>query len=844
MTDRDSHNIRSAVVRGNGLQRIVSVALLLALAPLLAGFAYLSLVRDDHIESQQAHRFSNAIARQQATQLHNIVSNVRNRLETAAHSGIGQKMLYTADPEQLDNIGQSLLEFFPELTSLYLIPISDMGTASLRENQGGLRNHIELDLVRRAVSGAKTGPETYRHQNETYTSLAQSAPKPGEGGQQIVILATFAETFFATQLETLDTGHGEVILQQLYGDKPERIAGVGESNNAGEAFRATHAVADTAWQITFVPADSMLHSLSVDPVPPRLALGLALLGLLAAVTTIILWFPRLIRRDVDRVIAGVGLNTQLVLETPQLLPLAEYLHQRETASRPAQPFEQPTPQAGEMPDALTGHHLTNPIFQRDNIMVDDSEIPGAPAQRGAGATPEVLPEHIFRAYDIRGHADLELTDETVYLVGRALGTLAATKPRPAMIVACDGRHSSPRIKQTMIDALLTSGCDVIDIGLVPTPLLYFATHHLHCSSGVMVTGSHNPAVDNGLKIVLWGHTIAAGTIQGIRESALAGEFHEGKGSITQHDIVPAYLQEIVDDINLPATLKVVVDAGNGATSVVAPQLFAGIGCEVVPLYCDIDGSFPNRSPDTSREENLADLAALVVREKAHFGVAFDGDGDRLAVVTASGRILRTDQLMMIYAQDVVSRNPGTDVVFDVKCSRSLAQLITEYGGRPVLWKTGHAFMKEKMAETGALLGGEFSGHIFFGERWYGFDDGIYAASRLAEILCNRDETLDTLMAAFPDSVNTPEILIAVPEDKKFSLITRFIEQARFPEGTITTLDGLRVDFNDGWGLLRASNTGAALTARFEASNSKRLEVIIGTFSDQLARIDPTLKIIA
>jgi phosphomannomutase/phosphoglucomutase len=272
------------------------------------------------------------------------------------------------------------------------------------------------------------------------------------------------------------------------------------------------------------------------------------------------------------------------------------------------------------------------------------------------------------------------------------------------------------------------------------------------------------------------------------------------------------------------------------------MLFEELGCEVVPLHCEVDGNFPNHPPDTSDENNLADLIEAVQKEGADFGVAFDGDGDRLAIVTSSGRIVRSDVLLMIYAQDVVSRNPGADVVFDVKCSRNLTQLITRYGGRPVLWKTGHAFMKEKMAETGALLGGEFSGHMFFGERWYGFDDGMYAAARLAEILSTHGDSLDTTIDEFPATVNTPEILIPVDEHDKFGIMEKIIRNADFTSGKINTMDGIRVDFAEGWGLVRASNTSAALTARFEADDAEALEAIMTEFRAQISLVEPGLEL--
>jgi phosphomannomutase/phosphoglucomutase len=307
-------------------------------------------------------------------------------------------------------------------------------------------------------------------------------------------------------------------------------------------------------------------------------------------------------------------------------------------------------------------------------------------------------------------------------------------------------------------------------------------------------------------------------------------------------VVPAYMEEVLHDIAIAVPLKIVIDASNGATGEIAPKLFEELGCEVLRLNCQIDGHFPGHPPDTSNEENLAELARMVVEAKADFGVAFDGDGDRLAVVTPTGQIVRSDVLLMLYAEDVVSRNPGADVVFDVKCSREVSKLITRHGGRPVLWKTGHAFMKEKMKETGALLGGEFSGHMFFGERWYGFDDGMYAAGRLAEILSTHGESLDDSIAQFPVTINTPEIIIPVADDYKFKLVEKIIKNADFSSGKVNTMDGIRVDFSNGWGLVRASNTGPALTARFEADTQENLEIIQDEFRAQIALIDPGIEL--
>ena len=460
----------------------------------------------------------------------------------------------------------------------------------------------------------------------------------------------------------------------------------------------------------------------------------------------------------------------------------------------------------------------------------------------APAIPANFPAHIFRAYDIRGNAEKELTEELMAQIGLAVGSIAGEMGEQALLVGADGRSSSPALKAVLIRALMESGRDVIDIGLVPTPVLYFATRHLDRRSGLMITGSHNPKTDNGLKIVLNQQTIHAGGIEDIRNRVLEGQFSSGNGRMIKENVIEAYIDEIVQDVAIAVPLKVVIDCGNGATSDVAPMLFEELGCEVVPMFCSVDGTFPNHSPDTSNEDNLRALCDAVTREEADFGVAFDGDGDRLAVVTGSGRIVRSDILLMIFAQDVVSRNPGADVVFDVKCSRNLTELITRNGGRPVLWKTGHAFMKEKMAETGALLGGEFSGHMFFGERWFGFDDGMYAAARLAEIMSTQGDSLDDMIDVFPATVNTPEILIPVPEHEKYPLMDRIVRNTDFSYGKVNTMDGIRVDFADGWGLVRASNTTPALTARFEANTQEALDMIISEFREQIALVDSSLEL--
>ncbi|MBU2953244.1 phosphomannomutase/phosphoglucomutase [Marinobacter sp. F3R08] len=459
---------------------------------------------------------------------------------------------------------------------------------------------------------------------------------------------------------------------------------------------------------------------------------------------------------------------------------------------------------------------------------------------GVALSQVALDQGIFRAYDIRGIVGETLTAEGVEVIGRAIGSEALVRGVDSICIGYDGRHSSPELADSLARGVMAAGCDVIHVGAVPTPVLYFATHELQTGSGVMVTGSHNPANYNGLKVMLNGETLWGEGIQKLYQRIQTGDLSSGQGAQRSEDVRRAYLDRIVGDIAVAAPLKVVVDAGNGIAGELAPMLVEELGCEVIPLYCEVDGDFPNHHPDPGKPANLADLIARVESEGADIGLAFDGDGDRLGVVTNSGKIIWPDRLMMLFARDVVSRNPGADVLFDVKCSRRLAGVISEAGGRPIMWKTGHSLMKAKMKETGALLAGEMSGHIFFGERWYGFDDGLYSAARLLEILGIEDRHSDEVFEDFPEDVSTPELNVEVTESSKFDIITRLGEAGDFYDGNISTIDGIRVDYADGWGLCRASNTTPVLVLRFEAETEEALERIKAVFRDQLRKAAPDL----
>ena len=455
---------------------------------------------------------------------------------------------------------------------------------------------------------------------------------------------------------------------------------------------------------------------------------------------------------------------------------------------------------------------------------------------------QTAPASIFRAYDIRGIVDDTLTEASVEAIGRAIGSEAAARGESTVVVARDGRLSGPRLKDALVRGLTAAGRDVIDVGMVPTPVLYFATHALDgTASGVMVTGSHNPPDYNGFKIVLAGETLSGEAITALHTRLTTGDLAEGAGSVREVDVRSAYLARILADVRLARPLKAVVDCGNGVAGELGPALIEKLGVETLPLFAEIDGTFPNHHPDPGKPENLQDLIRAVKESGADIGLAFDGDGDRLGVITPAGRMIYPDHLMMAFAEDMLERNPGAKVIFDVKCTGNLARVIDEAGGEPEMWRTGHSLIKARMKETGALLAGEMSGHIFFKERWYGFDDGLYGAARLLEILSRQDEDADAFFDRYPQDIGTPEINVTVTDETKFDLVARLAREGDFgEEGVKTTLDGIRVDYPDGWGLCRASNTTPVLVLRFEGKSEAALERIRAQFAAALAKVAPEL----
>ena len=485
-----------------------------------------------------------------------------------------------------------------------------------------------------------------------------------------------------------------------------------------------------------------------------------------------------------------------------------------------------------------------PAAQQASLGVEVEELENDPADvlGGARANPVAdVPQQLFRAYDVRGIVGEELTPEIAQLLGSAVGSLVLDQGGNQVVVAGDARTSSPQLSAALIRGLVGTGCRVLDAGMAPTPLINFALHTQVAQAGVMVTGSHNPSRYNGFKIMVGDRVLDGDDLQDLRLRMMSGELRRGQGSVERIDLVGEYVEAVTREVQLAGPLKVVVDAGNGVAGDLAVATFEALGCEVTPLFCEPDGTFPNHHPDPNHPDNLAALMREVQSQGADVGFAFDGDGDRLGTIDEAGNNIWPDKVLMMLAADVLGRHPGVDILYDVKSSRHLASFVLSHGGRPIMWKSGHSRMRAKMLETGALLGGEFTGHLFIKERWFGFDDAIYAAARVLELLALDSRPASEVFGELPSSPSTPEYQLMLEEGQSPNLMRALDAHKVFDDARLVELDGLRVEFANGWGLIRPSNTTPSLTFRFEADDEDALEQIKARFRDLLRRVAPDMQ---
>ncbi len=824
------HTPRLPPIGPAGMLSLAAVAILTLV--LAAAAAVVDGVVGRRLEQREAEHRTQIAALVQG-QAEALVRNQGEALQRIARDPELQRRFASGDAGALGPEETVLLRALPDALKLRLLRPKHL---ALDDTPVAPLGYAALDMLRKAVN-SKTPPPMEAHLFGTRRAALNRVQRVLDDTGRLVglILASYDVAMLQQMLSAIPP-HGVYVelLQAIGKDEPKAVQGRGEQALRKGAPTTTLPVAGTRWQLAFwfAPASqgvALGGTLAAAAGSVLVLLALLLLGLQWTLTR---WLDRdleLIVRLVGDLRRGRPDDSYPVWLAPSVAAVAAIGKLGiEPAARPAMTSPE-TPSAGA---ALGVPRPASSVLAADEDALDIAIVDES----------FEIPASIFRAYDIRGVVGETLTDELVYLLGRAIGSEAEARNEPRLVVGRDGRQSGQALVGSLVRGLVETGREVIDIGQVPTPLLYFATEHFGTGAGVMLTGSHNPPQYNGMKIVLEHQTLAGDAIQALRERLETGHFSSGQGSQRQEDVVAAYMDRITCDVGLARPFRIVVDAGNGSAGPVVVPLLEELGCEVIPLYCEVDGSFPNHHPDPSQPANLEDLIRTVAAEKAELGLAFDGDGDRLGVVDGEGRIVWPDRQMMLFAMDVLSRHPGADIIYDVKCTRNLGRVIAEHGGRPLMWKTGHSLIKAKMRETGALLGGEMSGHIFFKERWFGFDDALYSAARLLEILGMHPSECSEVFASLPDSINTPELRLDLPESEHLALMAKLAAGPTFEGGEVTDIDGLRVDFPDGWGLIRASNTTPSLTMRFEADSETALKRIQEIFRSRLLAADPKLNL--
>ncbi len=797
-------NVKQAISAIREDQLILrSIALGLVVLALVTAFMWQQLVVEPRLQAAEKHYGTNINTAANRVDIY--MARYARQLGTIANQPRVMENFAVGNQSALDQLELELADtlstdgFFTDSDTVYFVdPKQQRHADSL--------GYAAKQMVTQSLAGNQVMPRAAKINDRWQLLIGRSVPDQsatnGVGG---VILLRLSMEGLASALGVADTTNGTVEFLQLVPNRGavalislgERSASIDPA--APEPRPELFKTGNRLWKIAFTPSQTLTQTIDRS-LPPFWWLFAGLLLVLILLTLML----------INMRVKNQARQTAIFIETDsdEDALFAANLEEHKTALQPPQqimPSQQPSSQpapAADKPEAFS------------------------------------VPDVVFRDYDIRGIAGSELSPEFASRLGKTLGTIILKNNHSAMYVGRDGRLSSPELAAALMSGLQSTGCRVIDLGEVTTPILNFAIHNDGQSScGVMVTASHNPARYNGFKIIIQGQVISGRTLQLLKPMLLEHRFATSNPEpVSPCNIVPHYVQRIVAESAVDQSFRIVVDAGNAVAGPVAMQLFDSLGCLAFPLHCEVNGAFPNHEPNPADEHNLQELIAKVKEVNADLGFALDGDGDRLVVITGSGEIVWPDRLMMIFSRDILARNPGADIVFDVKSSKRLAEIVRQYSGRPVMCKTGHSHVRKAVQQNRAPLGGEYSGHIFFNDRWGGFDDGLYAAVRLLEILCAEEQSrgLDSIISEFDSSCYTPEILIPIDETEKFNLMATLAAGCQFAGGEIITLDGLRVEYPNGWGLIRASNTSANLTLRFEADDSQSLEEIKQRFSNELS----------
>jgi phosphomannomutase/phosphoglucomutase len=799
-------------------------------------------------EQERSHRYLDLVFSNYAELAEASVTSVNKRLEVIARTSDVVNSFEKSSNIDVKALELSLAQILPKAKGVRLIKL---GTNDIDAASNPPISNVTLELLRNSSRGKKLPPEVVKVGTPAqYIAMVENVLNT-KGEIVGYVLAGLDVSIINDGLKDIRSIPGYIEFRQEFSGTVHILGSVGDAAlKQGKPLNISN-LENSLWQMAYWPTPD--EDFSAGDEQLIFIAGLTSIFLLITVLGYVGY-----KNINDTLSRDASTFMRLILDNPDgniIIPkgsfiLKMFFDMAYTLKRTLTERDKSIPVTNEP---------TTAIPQITDITEEGAQEPSPPSegvQKAASAILEDeslevvealikeptsrIPASIFRAYDIRGIVGDTLTADGVRWIGQAIGSEAFERGEKTVIVARDGRNSGPELIAALKEGILASGRDVIDIGMVPTPLLYFATHYLESRSGVMLTGSHNPAEYNGLKIVLAGDSLHGKDITELHNRIISRNLLSGEGRESSKDIMSEYINNITGDIALTQPLKVVIDAGNGIAGAVAPILFQALGCEVIGLHCEVDGDFPNHHPDPSKIENLTELQEMVIKEEADIGIAFDGDGDRIGIIDSHAKIVWPDKLMMLFSKDVLSRHPGADIIFDVKCSRHLKGIIKANNGRPIMWKTGHSYIKAKMKETGALLAGEQSGHIFFKERWYGFDDALYAGARLLEILANEMAKSAEIFDELPESISTPELNLDMADDAKFDFMDNLVNESDFAGGKVTDIDGLRIDYSTGWGLVRASNTTPCLVMRFEAETDQDLLNIQAVFRQQLLRIDPDL----